>query len=197
LKAAVTLTTQKYLLKRPIVLIGLMGCGKTTVGSRLAARIGAPFRDADAEIVEAAGMTIPEIFAKLGEQAFRDGEVRVIRRLLSGPPVVLATGGGAYMAPASRSAIREYGVAIWLHAELETLVERTARRKSRPLLNAGNPREILANLMKDRYPVYAEADIRVESPARGTAAEVAEAAFDALLKLDAARPADDKILEPA
>ncbi len=196
MKATLTPTEQTYRLKRPVVLIGLMGCGKTTVGARLAARIGAPFQDADAEIVEAAGMSIAEIFEKMGEAAFREGEVRVIRRLLSGPPLVLATGGGAFMAPATRATIRETGVAIWLDADLDTLVERTARRKSRPLLNAGNPRDILARLLADRTPIYAEADIRVQSTGSGSATDVADAAFAALLEWDRAKPESDKVLEP-
>lgn len=193
---AVTTTTQTYRLNRPVVLIGLMGCGKTTVGARLAAKIGAPFRDADAEIIKAAGMSIAEIFENLGEQAFRDGEVRVIRRLLSSPPMVLATGGGAFMAPATREAIKASSVTIWLNAALDTLVERTARRKSRPLLNAGNPREILARLIDERYPTYAEADLHVESAAAGTATDVADAALAALLARDETLPQPDRTLIP-
>lgn len=128
-------------LRRPVALIGLMGCGKSTVGARLAGLIAAPFRDADTEIETAAGMTIAEIFASYGEKAFRDGEKRVIARLLADEPMVLATGGGAYMAPETRAAISEAGAAVWLNADLDTLVQRTAKRKSRPLLNAGNPRD--------------------------------------------------------
>lgn len=167
-------------LRRPVALIGLMGCGKSTVGARLAALLGAPFRDADAEIEAAAGMSVPEIFANLGEAAFRSGETRVIARLLRAPPTVIATGGGAFMAAETRAAIRAAGAAIWLHADLETLVERTARRKSRPLLNAGDPRAVLADLMARRYPVYGEADIRVESPRIGRAEDVARRALAAI-----------------
>lgn len=185
----------KWRLRRSIALIGLMGCGKTTVGARLAAMIGAEFKDADAEIVTAAGMTIPEIFKNLGEGAFRDGERKVIARLMSEAPMVLATGGGAFMAAETRAAIRDAGVSIWLHADLETLVERTSRRNSRPLLNSGDPRQILSNLIDERYPVYGEADIRVESTANGTADDVAHAALRALTKRNDALPDDHKILE--
>jgi len=148
---------------RSIVLVGLMGAGKTSIGRRLAARLGLPFRDADAEIEQAAGCTVPEIFARFGEQAFREGERRVIRRLLEGPPLVLATGGGAFMDPETRTAIREQGVSIWLRCRLATLVRRTSTRDNRPLLRAGDPTAILQRLMEVRHPVYAEADIIVDS----------------------------------
>ncbi|MEM8753046.1 MAG: shikimate kinase, partial [Pseudomonadota bacterium] len=117
-------------LRRPVALIGLMGCGKSTVGARLAKLTNAPFRDADAEIERAAGMSIPEIFDRLGEPAFRDGERRVIARLLAEGPMVIATGGGAFMAEETRRAVAAAGAAIWLEADLDTLVERTARRSS-------------------------------------------------------------------
>ncbi|MFN3262699.1 MAG: shikimate kinase [Pikeienuella sp.] len=184
-------------LRRPVALVGLMGCGKSTVGARLAALLSAPFRDADAEIEAAAGMTIPEIFRTLGEPAFRDGEKRVIARLLAGPPLVLATGGGAYMAEETRKAISAAGAAIWLRAGLETLVERTAKRKSRPLLNAGNPREILKGLMAARYPVYAGAEIAVESPQGGKAEDVAAAALAAMRAHDREAPEAARLLEEA
>lgn len=187
----------RWRLRRPVALIGLMGCGKSTVGVRLAAMLGAGFRDADAEIVKAAGMTIAEIFETYGETAFRDGEKRVIARLMSGAPLIVATGGGAYMAAETRGAIHAAGAAIWLHADLETLVERTSRRKSRPLLNRGDPREILSGLMATRYPVYAEAEMRVESTATGKAEDVAKAAIRAILARDETLPAESRILEPA
>jgi shikimate kinase len=133
------------------------------VGKRLAARLGLPFVDADAEIEAAAGMAISEIFARHGEAAFRDGERRVIARLLEGPPAVLATGGGAFMDPATRAAIKARMVSVWLKAELDVLVRRCARRGNRPLLSQGEPRDVLARLMAERYPIYAEADIVVES----------------------------------
>lgn len=187
----------KLRLRRPVALIGLMGCGKSTVGARLAELIGAPFRDADAEIEAAAGMTIPEIFTSLGEKAFRDGERRVIARLLASGPMVLATGGGAFMAEETRDAIARAGAAIWLRAALETLVQRTAKRKTRPLLNAGDPRKILSDLMETRYPVYALAPIHVESTAAGKAEDVAAAALQAILAHDETAPPERRLTEIA
>lgn len=148
---------------RSLVLVGLMGAGKSCVGRKLALRLGLPFVDADSEIEKAAGLTIEEIFATHGEAAFRAGERRVIQRLLEGPLQVLATGGGAYMDPTTRQRIGEHGIAIWLKADLELLVRRTGRKGNRPLLKRGEPREILARLMEQRYPVYAEADLTVDS----------------------------------
>lgn len=150
-------------LDRSVVLVGLMGAGKTSVGRLLAARIGLPFVDADAEIEAAAGSTIEEIFAHDGEAVFRSGERRVIARLLAGPPRVIATGGGAWMDAATREAVRARGVSVWLRADLDVLVKRTGRRGGRPLLKQGEPREVLARLIAARYPVYAEADITVET----------------------------------
>jgi shikimate kinase/3-dehydroquinate synthase len=147
---------------RSIVLVGLMGAGKTSIGRRLAARLGLPFYDADAEIELAAGRTIPEIFARYGEESFRDGERRVIRRLLSGEPMVLATGGGAYMDEQTRAAARRDAVAVWLRCTLPVLVRRVAGRDNRPLLAGGDPEKILRTLMDRRYPVYAEADVIVD-----------------------------------
>ena len=148
---------------RTVVLVGLMGAGKTNIGRRLAARLHLPFLDADAEIEAAAGETIEEIFQNRGEAAFRDGERRVIARLLQGPVHVLATGGGAFMDPQTRSAIRARGISIWLRAELDVLLARVARRSNRPLLKEGDPRGVLQRLMEIRHPVYAEADITVDS----------------------------------
>jgi len=150
-------------LSRSIVLIGLMGAGKTCIGRRLASRLDLLFIDADAEIEAAAGCTIEEIFARHGEAAFRDGERRVIERLLAQPPQVLATGGGAFMDTRIRAAIRARAVSVWLRADLDLLLKRTARRNNRPLLKRGEPREILDGLMDERHPVYAEADIAVDS----------------------------------
>jgi shikimate kinase/3-dehydroquinate synthase len=147
---------------RSIVLVGLMGAGKTSIGRRLAARLGLPFHDADAEIELAAGCTIPEIFARYGEKEFRDGERRVIRRLLSGDPVVLATGGGAFMDPETRATVRRDAASVWLRCSLPVLVRRVAGRENRPLLKAGDPATILRGLMDTRYPVYAEADVVVD-----------------------------------
>ncbi|MCW3475894.1 3-dehydroquinate synthase [Limobrevibacterium gyesilva] len=160
LKESFTLPEQ--LTGRSIVLVGLMGAGKTSIGRRLAARLGMPFRDADTEIELAAGCTVPELFERFGEKEFRDGERRVIRRLLAGEPLVLATGGGAYMDPETRASIRREGVCIWLRASLPTLLRRVAGRVHRPLLNSGEPADVLQRLMQARHPVYAEADLIVD-----------------------------------
>ncbi len=146
---------------KSLVLVGLMGAGKSSVGKRLAHRLALPFFDADVEIERAAGASIPDIFAEHGEAAFRDGERRVIARLLEQSPIVLATGGGAFMNEETRARIRRSGLSIWLKAELDVLVRRTARRGNRPLLQADDPRIVLEKLMAQRYPVYAEADMTV------------------------------------
>lgn len=148
---------------KTIVLVGLMGAGKSTVGRRLAARLRVPFTDADSEIEKAAGCSVEDIFELHGEDAFRDGERRVISRLLDGPVQVLATGGGAFMDSETRERIREKAVSVWLRADLDLLTKRTARRRNRPLLKRGDPRQVLSRLMAERYPVYAEADIIVDS----------------------------------
>jgi len=150
-------------LLRPVVLIGLMGAGKTSVGQRLAERLGAPFHDSDAEVERAANMSVAEIFEAFGEAGFRDGERRVIARLLGEGAQVLATGGGAWMQDETRAAIRRAAVSVWLKADLDLLVARTAGRSHRPLLNQGDPRSVLAHLVETRYPVYALADLTVES----------------------------------
>jgi len=163
---------------RTIALVGLMGAGKSAIGRRLAARLGLPFVDADAEIEAAAGCSIEEIFERHGETAFRDGERRVIARLLAGPPQVLATGGGAFMDPDTRALIRDQAVSVWLRVELEVLVRRTGRRNNRPLLKTGDPRAILQRLMDERYPRYAEADVVVDTddgPPEDTVARVLDA----------------------
>ena len=147
---------------RSVVLVGLMGSGKTSIGRRLAARLGMPFRDADSEIELAAGCTIPELFRRYGERDFRDGERRVIRRVLAGDPLVLATGGGAFMDAETRAVVRAEAVSLWLRCPLPTLVRRVASRNNRPLLQDGDPAEILAGLMQRRHPFYAEADLVVE-----------------------------------
>ncbi len=142
-----------------------MGAGKTSIGKKLAEHLNMGFVDADEEIVKAAGCSIPDIFKIYGEPAFRDVEERVIKRLLTEGPMILATGGGAYMSQQIRDAISQHGYCIWLKASLDILVERTAKRTERPLLKAGEPREILRNLMDQRYPVYAQADLTVETGA--------------------------------
>lgn len=148
---------------RSIVLVGLMGAGKSSIGRRLAHRLGLPFVDADTEIEKAADLTIPEIFEKHGEPYFRAGEVRVVARILDSGPQVLATGGGAYMNPETRARIRERGISLWLKAELDVLMKRVKRRGDRPLLKADDPQAVLKRLMDERYPVYAEADLTVVS----------------------------------
>jgi shikimate kinase len=149
--------------RRSIVLIGLMGAGKTAVGRRLAGKLDLPFIDADSEIEAAAGETISEIFAQHGEPYFRQGEARVIARLLHHGPQVLATGGGAYMDAGSRANIKAHGVSVWLRAELPVLMHRVKRRDNRPLLKGGDPETVMRALMEQRYPVYAEADVTVQS----------------------------------
>lgn len=148
---------------KTIVLVGLMGAGKTSVGRLLAERLDLEFIDADHEIEQAAQCSIEQIFESHGEAEFRDGERRVIARLLTGPTHVLATGGGAFMRKETRDAIRGRGISVWLRADLDLLLRRVSRRKNRPLLRNENPRQILEKLIEERYPVYAEADIVVDS----------------------------------
>ncbi len=148
---------------KTIVLVGLMGAGKSSIGKRLAQALALPFVNADAEIEAAAGATIEEIFAREGEETFRNGERRVIARLLDNPTQVLAAGGGAFMDPATRALIRSRAISIWLRADLELLLARVARRNNRPLLQTGDRRGVLEKLMAERYPVYAEADLVVDT----------------------------------
>lgn len=149
--------------QRPIVLVGLMGVGKSTVGRRLASRLKLPFADADTEIETAAGMTVTEIFDRFGEPYFRDGERRVIARLMDGRPKVIATGGGAFVNGDTRALILAQATAIWLHADTNVLAERVQRRDTRPLLRGRNPAEVLAELAAKRDPIYAEAHLHVPS----------------------------------
>lgn len=148
---------------RSIVLVGLMGAGKTTVGRRLAAALKLPFVDADSEIEKAAGKSIQEIFAEHGEAYFRDGERRVIARLLDEAPQVLATGGGAFMNAATREKIKERGISVWLRADLQLLLKRVLKRSHRPLLKQTDPGAVMERLMEERYPIYATADLIVDS----------------------------------
>jgi shikimate kinase len=150
--------------RRSVVLVGMMGAGKSSIGRRLAQRLGVTFVDADAEIEAAAGMTIAEIFATYGEPYFRSGEQRVIARLLESGPKVLATGGGAFINPETRAGVRQKGVSVWLKAEFEVLMRRVKRRATadRPMLQ-GDPAQRIRHLMDERYPVYAEADVTVIS----------------------------------
>jgi shikimate kinase len=148
---------------RSLVLVGLMGCGKSAIGRRLATHLSLPFVDADDEIVKAAGKSINDIFAEHGEAHFRDGERRVIARLLGAGPQVLATGGGAFMNEETRANIKAHGISIWLKAELSVLMRRVSRRDNRPLLKVADPEAVMRSLIETRYPVYAGADITVES----------------------------------
>ncbi len=148
---------------RPLVMVGMMGAGKSSVGRRLAARLGLRFADADSEIELAANATIPEIFETYGESYFRAGERRVIQRLLDEGDIVIAAGGGAYMQDETRAAIQDKAISIWLKADLDVLLARVKRRSNRPLLKGGDPAAILTELMRERGPVYALADIHVQS----------------------------------
>ena len=148
---------------RSLVLVGMMGAGKSSVGRKLAMRLGLPFVDADTEIETAAGMTISEIFQERGEPEFRSGEARVIARLLDNGPQVLATGGGAYMNPETRRLISEKGLSVWLKADFDVLMRRIKRRSDRPLLQRPDPEATLQGLMDERYPVYARAEVTIES----------------------------------
>lgn len=172
---------------RSVVLVGMMGAGKTSVGKRLALRLNLPFVDADAEIERAAGLSISEIFARHGEPSFRDGERRVIARLLGEGPRVIATGGGAYMAAETRATIAEKGLSIWLKADFEVLMKRVRRRSNRPLLRTPDPEATVRRLMEERYPVYALADMIVHSSdvAHETVVEEAIGALDRFLKDEA------------
>lgn len=166
-------------INRPVVLVGLMGVGKSTVGRRIAKLLARDFVDADEAIAEAAQLSIPEIFEQFGEPYFRDGERRVIARLIEEGHGVIATGGGAFVDPATRALILEKGIAVWIDADIDTLVERTARRGNRPLLRTGDPREILTRLAATRAPFYAEAPIRVVSE-NGPHADTARAIIEAI-----------------
>ncbi|MCC2095404.1 MAG: shikimate kinase, partial [Hyphomicrobiales bacterium] len=198
---------------RSIILVGIMGSGKSSVGRRLAARLGLDFVDADAEIESAAGMTIPEIFSRHGEPYFRDGERRVIDRLLKDRQLILATGGGAFMNVQTRAKIANAGISVWLKADHDVLMRRVRKRANRPLLQAADPDQVMRDLMEERYPVYATADVTVisgdgphekviesvieglehflteETPATGTAlakvyVDIADRAYDVIIGRD-------------
>lgn len=169
---------QQLLGHRPIVLIGMMGAGKTTVGRRLAARLGRHFVDSDEEVEKAAGMTIEDIFRAHGEADFRAGEVKVIARLLKDENIVLGTGGGAFINAETRALVKELAISVWIKADFELLFQRVSRRSNRPLLKTANPRETLQKLIDARYPIYAEADVTIVSrdvPQDQVAAEVIDA----------------------
>lgn len=168
---------------RPIVLIGMMGAGKTTVGRRLAARLGRHFVDSDEEVEKAAGMTIEDIFRAHGEADFRAGEVKVIARLLKDENIVLGTGGGAFVNAETRSLVKASAISVWIKADFELLFQRVSRRSNRPLLKTANPRETLQKLIEARYPIYAEADVTIVSrdvPQDQVASEVIDALLDHL-----------------
>ena len=156
-------TVKQLLDGRSIVLVGLMGAGKSTIGRRLAQKLDLAFVDADAEIEQAAGKSVQDIFRDHGEVSFREGERRVIARLLESGPQVLATGGGAFMTEETRNNISRRGIAVWLKADIALLMKRVRRRDNRPLLKADNPEEVMQTLIEQRYPVYSQADIIVES----------------------------------
>ncbi len=183
--------------RRSIVLVGLMGCGKSSVGRRLALRLGLPFVDADDEIERAAGKSISEIFEDHGEPYFRDGERRVIARLLGQGPQVLATGGGAFMNKETQAGIRAEGVSVWLKADLQLLMRRVAKRSNRPLLRDPDPEGVMRRLMESRYPVYASADVTVVSRevAHDAMADDIVAALAA--RLIAAGPPENRDVSPA
>ncbi len=170
---------------RPIVLIGMMGAGKTTVGRRLASKLGRHFVDSDEEVEKAAGMTIEDIFRTHGEADFRAGEVKVIARLLKDEGIVLGTGGGAFINPETRALVNASAISVWIKADFDLLFQRVSRRSNRPLLKTANPRETLQKLIDVRYPTYAEAHVTVVSrdvPQDQVAAEVIDAVLDYLQK---------------
>ena len=177
-------------LDRPVVLVGLMGVGKSTVGRRLAKRLGLPFVDSDSEIEGAAGLSAAEVFERYGEKDFRDGERRLVARLIEGEVRVIATGGGAYVDPRTRELLNSRAITIWLDAPVEVLAERTARRDTRPLLRNADPQQTLARLSAERRPSYAEAHIHVRSGV-GAHKDVVDSillALDDYLDTDAATP---------
>ncbi len=179
----------RLLAGRPLVLVGMMGAGKTTVGRRLANRLGRRFIDSDEEVEKAAGMSIEDIFKLHGESDFRAGEVKVIARLLKENAIVLGTGGGAFINPDTRTLVKASAVSVWIKADFDLLFARVSRRSNRPLLKTPNPRETLRSLMEARYPVYAEADVTVVSrdvPQDQVATEVIEALIEKLAPLEAA-----------
>jgi shikimate kinase len=161
-------------LNRTVALVGMMGAGKSSVGRRVAAKLGVDFRDADGEIERAAGCAISEIFERFGESAFREGERKVLARLLGEPPHVLATGGGAFIDSQTRARLKESAFTIWIKAPLDVLVQRVQRRDVRPLLRSGDPRATLERLLEERAPIYAEADVTVESDNGPHASAVAQ-----------------------
>lgn len=180
----------KHRLRRHIVLIGMMGAGKTAIGTEIARRCGVRFTDTDAEIEAAAAMTISEIFERDGEAFFRRRETEILSRILAGPPAVVSTGGGAWMQPQNRQLIADSGMAVWLNCDLETLWHRVRQRSTRPLLKTADPKGTLANLMKERYPVYGLAELEFLSRG-GDSVEASAARL-----IEEIRAADPDLLEP-
>ncbi|MFT5744353.1 MAG: shikimate kinase [Paracoccaceae bacterium] len=178
---AMTDRQMRYELGRTVVLVGLMGCGKTAIGRALAAQLDAPFVDSDAEIETAANATIAEVFERDGEAFFRDREAEVIARLLRGAPCILSTGGGAFLAERNRAAISRDGVSVWLNADLDLLWDRVRHKNTRPLLRTADPRGTLAGLFAQRRPVYELADLNVRSERAYSIADMTDRVIDALL----------------
>ena len=175
-------------LRRTIVLVGLMGAGKSSVGKRLSEILDAPYFDSDDEICSAAGMSVPEIFSSYGEAEFRRGENAVLKRLVSGPPAVVSTGGGAFMNADNREAISQAGTSVWLDVALEVLWSRIQDKPGRPLLATENPKETLSNLLKEREPVYKLADVAVTSTFQDSHDDVARNIIKTLQECDAKTP---------
>lgn len=182
-------------LNRTIVLVGLMGAGKTSVGKRLANLLQVPFVDSDHEIEAAANMPISEIFARYGEQSFRDGEQKVISRLVNGPPCVLATGGGAFVSQANRAIIEDHAVSVWLRAEVDTLYERVKNKPGRPLLQTADPKAVLQRLSTERAPAYAQADVIVDSMPGIAQDLMASRIIEAVQALDARLGTEPPVLQ--
>lgn len=180
---------QQYHLHSTVVLVGMMGSGKTAIGRTLAARLDVPFVDSDAAIEQAAALSIAEIFKRDGEAFFRKRETEVLRRLLSGPPRIVSTGGGAFLAAENRAAIADMGIAVWLDADLPTLWERVRYKDTRPLLRTADPQATLTAIFQERTPIYAQAGVRIGIDADASIEETTQTVVDVL----ATRPA---ILEP-
>ena len=170
-----------YELKKPVALVGMMGSGKSAVGKAVSSALSVPFNDADDEIEHAARLSISEIFERHGEKFFRDKENQVVTRLLKGPPSILATGGGAFINKNIRSSIKNYGVSVWLNADIETLWNRVKHKKSRPLLRTKNPKETLTNIYKDRLDIYSKAEITINSHEKSSLEEMADLVIKSLL----------------
>ena len=171
----------EYQLHRTVVLVGMMGSGKSAIGRAMAERLGVPFVDSDAAIEAAAALSIAEIFERDGEAFFREREAEVLRRLLSGPPGIVSTGGGAFLAERNRTAISEMGVALWLDADLDTLWDRVRHKDTRPLLRTPNPKQTLTTIYNERRPIYEHAGVRLQVARDATIEDTTQSALDALI----------------